>query len=277
MAQFIQFAHPGPEARPTSPGFVEWNRTALPNSHVCDDSTHRRKFLQAKGTWLKDEQESNKVSLWLWGEWEPESEQLQNSSFLPGTDRGMPQFLWKPYWIPKQDYQGHHNTDPCVFGGFYYAICKQTTEVGQRLRYLPTGSVIIFGSLLGGEWVVDTVFVVSGRRHYHVHAFDEMVTNQQLQLPDGRQFQLPDGLKEVVFKSIRNSGVKPVMSFYVGATFRNQVEGMYSFFPCVPAPHAGNSSSGFKRPAIELDTKYFNPGLGQGTLGNNNHYPQGEG
>ena len=57
------------------------------------------------------------------------------------------------------DDRWRHNTDPFVFGEcFRYSNCRQTHC--EDLRKLAPGSVILFGSNLGGAFVLDTVFVV---------------------------------------------------------------------------------------------------------------------
>ena len=51
--------------------------------------------------------------------------------------------------------------------------------------------------------------------------------------------------------------------FYQGATHDSPMDGMFSFFPCLPA----EQGSPFSRPHIELPTEYFNPNLPQGAKG----------
>ena len=51
------------------------------------------------------------------------------------------------------------NTDPCVFGKtFKYSVCRQTPK--GIMRQLAPGSLIVFGSRIGGEFYLDTMFVV---------------------------------------------------------------------------------------------------------------------
>jgi hypothetical protein len=50
---------------------------------------------------------------------------------------------------------------------------------------------------------------------------------------------------------------------YIGATHKNSVLEMYSFFPCVPA----GRDAGFVRPSIELPSEYFNVNLVRGAKG----------
>ena len=143
--RFVQFPHPGPEHEPDTHDWKHWHPTTQP---------HARKFLQLRGAWW----ESGNLcrgDLWTWAEWEPESRLLLRFND-PST--AMPRYLWEPMWIPKQSYEGLHNTDPFIFDGFYYTDCKQTLA---GLRHLGRGSVIVFGSKRGSNWVLDTVFVVA--------------------------------------------------------------------------------------------------------------------
>jgi predicted nucleotidyltransferase len=63
---------------------------------------------------------------------------------------------------------GLRNTDPFVFGGkFMYTLCQQykkekhtSTLTPTKLHSLEKGSVILFGSRLNHDFVLDTVFVV---------------------------------------------------------------------------------------------------------------------
>ena len=147
---FVQFMHPGREAKPErGASAIGWN----------DGPSHARKYLRCPGTYLDG---GNPVSgeMEFWGEWEPESEVLKEWEWQPnhGSRR-----VWRPYYQPRDNYAGLQNTDPFVFGGFYYSICKQYRGSNPtQLRYLKNGSVVLFGSCVGNEFVLDTVFVVRG-------------------------------------------------------------------------------------------------------------------
>lgn len=255
MSRFIQFPHPGEEHEPTGKNIILWNK-----------GSHRRKFVEISGCWLDEGKVKNGV-LKLWCEWEAESELLYNYVRVDGQ----PNFLWKPYWVQKSSYHGLQNTDPCVFGGFYYSICRQPGNSG--LRSLPIGSVIVFCSLVKGEWVVDTVFVVAEAYSYDVRNYQELFRNHNI--------NLPLGFKEVVLEPLCNApdhvcgqNVDGLMTFYIGATWDNPVNGMFSFFPCLPGPRFPR----FKRPALALGgtilADYFTPDLTQAAGGANDDLPQ---
>ena len=145
MPKFVQFHHNGGEHEPREEDLIHWN--------TGDDL---RKFIETQGSWLDGDGTRKDGTTWLWGEWEPESKVVHR---FDHNAPGFPRYLWQPYWRPKRDYGQCANTDPIVFGGFYYSDCHQKNNRG--LRDLLNGSVIVFGSLVNGEWGVDTVFVVS--------------------------------------------------------------------------------------------------------------------
>ena len=182
--RFVQFPHPGGEHSPDYDDWKEWNATQKPNGR---DNPHARKFLEIGGAWLESD-EVREGKLWAWAEWEPESRVLRRF----GLHRaGMPRFLWEPTLLPKQDNRGLHNTDPFIFGGFYYTDCKQQSFEG--LRHLGRGSVIVFGSRKKPHWVVDTIFVVAD---YVVATWGGTAPNSSPAVyTAGRREQLRHGLR----------------------------------------------------------------------------------
>ncbi len=147
-AKFVQFMHPGYEHRPDEPGWKGWNT-----------GDHRRKFLRSRGRYRFDiNQSDQRGDLTFWGEWEAQS----RATVLPRSDAG-PRWLHTPLLQPMPSYRGAQNTDPFVFGDrFLYTCCKQRLRSGRptQLRFLPPGSVILFGSHVAGGFGLDTVFVV---------------------------------------------------------------------------------------------------------------------
>jgi hypothetical protein len=159
---------------------------------------------------------------------------------LPLGQPDGPKFLLRPLFAAPGDYQGLQNTDPFVFGDtFYYCVCQQR---GQMKRLAPS-SVILFGSCRRGSFVLDTVFVV---RDWITH--------------DSRNYQKLD-ISEVY----RAVGLSPLYAartscaedlqdeqgpwrLYRAAMHSNPCQGMFSFFPCLPAA----KSEGFGRPEITL-------------------------
>lgn len=227
---FVQFIHPGGEHGQDRPGNKHWN---------IDD--HRRKFIHIGGEYLRAEDESpRRDELVFWGEWEPESEVEPIAQPVP---RG-PRWMHTPYYVPPDSYSrdGHvlQNTDPYVFGDpFQYTLCRQLR--GGRptfLRDLAPGSLVLFGSLKAGSFVLDTVFVVADGV---LHTDDDW----------------PETLRERIDVTYIDVTIRPAyqadsaqLRHYRGATHSNPVDGMFSFVPCLPF---SSGRRGFARPAIRLD------------------------
>ncbi len=242
--RFVQFPHPGGEHSPDHGDWKGWNPTSNP---------HGRKFLEIAGTWLEslDPEKANEGKLWAWAEWEPESRVLRR--FSPPRD-GLPSYLWEPTWLPKESYRGLHNTDPLVFDGFYYSNCKQQAFKG--LRQLGRGSVMVFGSRKGPHWVVDTVFVVADYVDHADTDYGERLAGR-----------VPQCFQDAVLSTYRDAGSYDSQRWYRGATYDEPVDGMFSFFPCVPA----ETERPFARPRIELPPAHFTPSLAQGAKGYSLH------
>ena len=119
--------------------------------------------------------------------------------------------------------------------------------------------MILFGSCLADEFVIDTVFVVRDFVDHKVETYASAlagrvpaeylaVSVKPLYASDGKA---EDGCVPNKAQSWR---------LYVGATIDNPVEGMYSFFPCLLRADA---KSGFPRPAVR-DARIITPSARQG-------------
>jgi hypothetical protein len=232
---FVQFIHPGLEHRPDRDGAIGWNT-----------SGHKRKFMVAQGRAVRGREE-RKVDLAFWGEWEPPSDLEQE--ILDPVPHG-PRWAWRPWYTAPERFPLPENTDPLVFGGFFYSICRQNTKRGpNQLRYLARGSVLLFGSHQAGSFVLDTVFVVERGEDYSPGGLPadraprlvHEVVMQPLAWAEGASgSESPGGCAPPIKASFR---------FYNGATYDSPLDGMFSFFPCLPW---GPGSRGFARPAIRL-------------------------
>ena len=226
---FIPCSHPGREHEPDSGGVKAWNPSHL---------SHRRKFMQFRGGWVDRDSGRCTGDLVAWGEWEPESELVRELD-QPGGDSLYPRYLWNPYYTPKDDHTGLHNTDPFIFGErIMYSNCGQAAKPG--LKHLGDGSVIAFGSGKNVEGrrrrVLNTVLVVKDSVLYDAaYRLDHWV---------------PEAFMVAMGEMLTRSG-----RLYLGATPDDSVDGMFSFFP---ASSAGGTS-GFPRPLIDLPPEYFNP------------------
>ena len=239
--RFIQFPHPGNEHRPDRRS----DRRAW-NSYRYQ---HARKFVEVNGAW-SDGVSKESGPLWAWAEWEPESDVIRT---LDQSSPDRPRYLWRPYWVRKDDYTGLHNTDPFIYGGFYYTDCKQAESAAlEGLRRLDRGSVLVFGSFRGGAWVLDTVLVVQD-------FIDHDADTHRARLA-GR---VPDCYEDVVLKTTYQSPEKSARRLYLGAEESRPLDGMFSFFPCLPA----SGGRTFARPLITLPEDYFTIDLRQGAKG----------
>ncbi len=226
--RFVQLLHPGGEHRPDASGFKAWNA-----------DSHRRKFLEQPGRAIASVSSTEvfKGNLRFWAEWEPDSKLIKkfDSPLVDG-----PKYLFRPLLRPRPRGSEVQNTDPFVFGKpFYYCICQQ---VG-ALRRLERGSVILFGSCRKNEFILDTVFVVA---RWRIHT----ATNYR-KLPVSSVYRKA-ALEPLYDSEGRCGGCPDSQSdgdeyrLYEGATFDDPCEGMFSFFPCIPAQR----SLGFARPII---------------------------
>jgi len=223
---FVQFPHPGEEHNPGKAKRHPWNR-----------GNHRRKFLRCNGRYLDPYDSSQEAPLVFWGEWEAPS---YVSDRWP-EDGELPRFLHEPVWEYPTDGGARQNTDPWVFGDcFLYSNCKQLTQ--PALRALPRGSVILFGSGRGGNFILDTVFVVKDMQR--------LIPRQPPQIDEAFRVCTIEAL----VTDSACSGEAFVL--YRGATYRDPIGGMYSFVPCRRADRAGQR---FRRPAIVLASDYLNP------------------
>lgn len=236
---FVQFIHPGGEHGSDGSGVKHWNL-----------GDHRRKFMRVQGAFLDADEELLTDVLVFWGEWEPESRVV--TEFESGA-AGYPRFLHEPFLAESARSGWRQNTDPFVFGGFHYTGCLQHTRHGPtQLRFLERGSVILFGSCLDrSRFVLDTLFVVD--RHIDHSLVDyERVLNSQI-----------SSVYESVTIEPWYTGQLPESQshrLYFGATYDAPIEGMFSFFPCLPTREA---PMGFARPEIALP-EVVTPNLYQG-------------
>ena len=244
MSKIVQFTHPGAEHGPDSLGdtYKSWNM-----------GPHRRKFMRCMGDHVNG---SNRLiqnkNLLFWGEWEPPS---------TVASLGKPSTPFHPLWLhepflptntsiagasscapvgstfqPKcGEVNGAQNTDPFVFdGAFKYLICKQAKlgfSKGTGLSRLERGSMILFGSTSGRDkasafFQLDTVFVVADWIEYSPSDLRSLRAHPEVS-------DLYDHL--VVSKAFPKQLRHTIsLRLYLGATYQNQVEGMYSFSPaCV--------------------------------------------
>ena len=226
------------------------------------EQSHMRKFMQLRGQWIEVDSNRQTGALHAWGEWEPESELVTTLNPADG-DSQHPRYLWRPYYVPKNSYQGLHNTDPFIFGQrFLYSNCFQSSKPG--LRQLNKGSVIAFGSSKRTDgkwrWMLDTVLVVRDFKDYNASdariALKDWVPTTFLDVTGG-PLTTDDAEQSIPG---RCASTPERLRLYLGATPDDPVGGLFSFFPASPA----GGDTGFPRPLIDLPAEYFNPAARRG-------------
>ena len=230
---FVQFPHPGGEHRPATDD-MPWNT-----------GDHARKFLIAPGRYVDSDGRPVEAELVFWGEWEPPSRVERR---WPPSGQ-LPRVLHRPHWVKPTNNAKRQNTDPWVFGDrMIYSNCKQlSSERPNSMQRLTPGSVICFGSKLGGEFCVDTVFVVASAKPWKPAAANDL--------------NVGEAFKTCVAASIMTKKGHEDMRLilYRGATFGDPVDGMFSF---VPARRENADDPRFPRPPLRLDG-LINPASGQ--------------
>lgn len=244
----FQFTHPGQEHKKgiLLPGtdfyFKKWNY----------NKRHSRKYVRHNVTFLNDKNELNSGLADFWCEWEPNSLAKELNMF--SDDKEMPSTLHYPIYIDttpphcsnnklvnkiinaKKDETQHsadlQNTDPFIFGeNFYYTCCKQ-----EQTKNLERGSIILFGSTFRNpnKYVLDTVFVV------------DKIINCTEETSHNYTGIFYDAVLHKIYHGHTNGARLTSNKIFIGATYNNPVNGMYSFFPC----HAASDTETYKR--IEL-------------------------
>jgi hypothetical protein len=236
--RFVQFPHPGGEHNPPADD-MGWN---------VDD--HRRKFLLTSGRYLDTRGRARTGALVAWGESEPPSPVVLRWP----RDGRLPRALHSPYWIEPPDGAPRQNTDPWIWGAqMLYSDCEQI--VGPRrlrtsMQDLPIGSVICFGSTIGGQFCVDTVLVIA--------AAEPWVPAEAASLHVNAAFKTaPEG------PSPCRTDAHADLTLYRGATVDRRVHGMYSFVPALPAERGDPR---FARPPIRFP-ELINPASKQSPWG----------
>lgn len=262
----VQFTHPGAQH---SLNRIE-KKNLLKEWNIGD---HHRKFIKAIGQYVDGGTLSSPQDLLFWGEWEPSSKII--ACFNPSDPILYPTYLHSPFLQIKRGrvvkynsalkamsskgnlncvvpgcvnfYNQFQNTDPFVFDeNFYYSCCKQVHFTS--LRTLDVVSIILFGSTIsarhgGPAFALDTVFVVGEKRTYTSKTFRNDLSGF-----------IPKYYDEIMGFKTWNTNTQ--FTCYKGASFKNPVNGMYSFVPCMKEEQA---SLGFPRAVLtENDFKSVN-------------------
>ena len=213
---------------------MEWNRRE-----------HARKFLKATGSYVRDGG-MYRGEFVFWGEWEPQSIVAEMSR--PESE-AHPHWLHTPAWAIPRHRQLLQNTDPLVFGDrFIYSNCRQ--QQNSKLQELAPGSLVVFGSRVGGKFVVDTVFVVGDQA-------------ESFYASTASSVDCPDWVRAVVFDPIEQSAkkVRGAFRLYRGRSYDEAPAGPFSYVPC--CPFVGRPPA-FARPVLHLSERWITANLTQG-------------
>ena len=229
---FVQFLHPGVEHISG-----EWN--------TCT-KTHKRRFIKQYGSYIEGEN-IYFDELTFWCEWEAQAKKLKNLSCF---EKGNPKYLWQPYYCLSAD-KNLQNTDPFIFGEhFHYVCCRQWKNKNPtQLQFLKQGSVILFGSNLNGSFVLDTVFVVD--KYKDIESIQDVSNEVEQAYTNVTLTQI---LRSYSCAS-SHTWTPPKFRLYFGAKYTNPLNGMFSFFPCLPYQ---NQTTGFCRPIIQIEGLIIN-------------------
>lgn len=225
---FVQFPHPGAEGGPESSAWAS-GKTA-----------HVRKFVRVLGCYrMVANGPSREGEIVFWTEWEAASE-CEPLKYRERPD-GAPHFLHRPL-LPDRTQRPRgvpQNTDPFVFGErFLYTFCAQSRRAAKRLHELARGTVVVFGSVLNGQFVLDTVLVVA-----------EAVTHTFATWDSATKGRVPDAFALTTLEPMYAwpASRRRPFTLYIGATADDPIDGMFSFVPCLPN---GGAIRGFARPNL---------------------------
>jgi hypothetical protein len=155
--------------------------------------------------------------------------------------------LHEPFLSPPSDAGWRQNTDPFVFGPrIIYSNCRQLRN--RKLRSLAWGSVVLFGSRVAGEFVLDTLLVVGDSQNFEVLGTDLSGLSAAEWECVAEPLQLDPNLEGRRFRR------------YEGTLRSESPDSLFSFVPCLPWNVEG---SPFRRPVIRLDPRWITPGLAQ--------------
>lgn len=167
--RIVLIPHPGDEAEPPHPrgsvGRVPWNTGV----------SHKRKFLECTGRFLRDlrERDVARGTLRFWCEYEPPTVAHR----LAGGQSN-PKWLHRIEEWPRGSTGGVlgagipndariccQNTDPWLWqNGFTWSFCRHHSGRALRplIRKLVAGDLILFGTPVRQTWLLDTVVLVGG-------------------------------------------------------------------------------------------------------------------
>ena len=210
MSKIIQLMHPGGYSY--NEGNISWNNKG-----------HKRKLIKNEISYIDNGVLCKNKIGYFWGEWEPESYCLKENGYYVHTVKypsDIESGLLNKCVYGCNEPADYRNTDPYVFGDYFiYSNCLQSYS---ELQQLGKDDLILFGSSVDGNFVLDTLFVVDKELYP-----DEIVS---------------DCFKKTTYQFIKDEDVK----IYKAKMYNSEdPEYIYSLFPCSLNP--------FERPEINLE------------------------
>lgn len=226
--KIIQFIHHGSQFH--FPNNLHGHETLIrPFGIRCwnqEKDGHKRKFISYNGHYLETLNSNPKnANLYFGGEWEAQSFYKKTPYFgNPNHAKNSePNAIHKPIFVRNSiPPQGAicHSTDPYIFNKCHlYTHCKQKNRT---MRTLSNGSILLFGSKINGNFVLDEVFVVGGMLKYENNIEDFISSN-----PNCKSIK-----KTEVFEFTNYRYITPSFhTIYIGKSYYESSE-FFSFFPC---------------------------------------------
>lgn len=227
----VQFIHPGAEHRVDKYGWTPWNQLQ-----------HKRKYMAVSGSAINQSSSSDNSGLFVWGEWEGPSRSIFN---WPKKRGEFPMHLVVPQFPGHaKPIAGLQNTDPYIFGDYFkYTLCKQVNKNGvpNFLTRLQPGSLILFGSNVKNNFVLDTVMVLSEIKLEHSLADWSSVL-----------YGCSDTYRAMTLEPMyfdKNTKPESRFTYYQGASHQAPFNETYSYSPCIQETRL---PQGFERPNVSL-------------------------
>ncbi|WP_437937585.1 hypothetical protein [Sorangium sp. So ce341] len=143
-------------------------------SSRCDwplaHEAHARKFIEVNGQWLSGlDSRPSRGNIRIWCEYEAPTTvtpihpaHSEHPTFLHHIDVSALHAVASARMSRR-----HLNTDPWIWDdGFVWSVCKHFTpkrNFRADVANLKSGDVVLFGSSINGNWVLDTVFVAASQ------------------------------------------------------------------------------------------------------------------
>lgn len=213
--------------------FIHSGKTDKRIGHILrNEDSHKRRLIKNEISFVDNGKLVEKQKGYFWGEWEAGVYNEKEDAYTVSTVKYPCDTLINSenrLNSCKTACGGKLNTDPYVFGNYFiYSNCMQQRY--KKLKKLKENDIIIFGSHKADSFVLDTVFVV-----------DKIITESE-------KAKLSHCFKTATLNSLDANCV-----IYCGKTYKDNPNGLYSFFPCNDKP--------FDRPEIKAD------GISQQTQG----------